>query len=101
MFQFGPVTFTIDHTRPYVNTAEYLERQGIGGSRRFPRAHLDAWLAQQQITWPRLLLQRLNWRNSQIRVEDPRRSRASRSASSPAPTTRPIRARPTRLSWTS
>jgi pimeloyl-ACP methyl ester carboxylesterase len=70
VFEFGPVTFAIDHTRPYVNTPEYLERQGIGASRRFPRAHLDAWLAQQQVTSPRLLLQRLNWRNSQVHVAD-------------------------------
>src|SRR5207302_3798768 len=69
-FQFGPVSFEIDHTKPYVNTPEYLERQGLGQTRRFPREHVGAWIASQQTTAPRLLLQRLNWRGSQIRVED-------------------------------
>jgi pimeloyl-ACP methyl ester carboxylesterase len=70
-FKFGPVTFVIDHNKPYVNTPEYLERQALGGSKRFPREYVGPWIASQQETSPRLLLQRLNWRDSLIRVEEP------------------------------
>lgn len=57
------VTFEVDRTRPYVPTDEYVERQVIGLSTRFPRQHADRLRASLQTIPPLLLLERLNVRD--------------------------------------
>lgn len=54
------VAFRIDRTRQWVPTEEYVERQVIGASTRFPREHTDRLRASLQPIPPLLLLERLN-----------------------------------------
>ncbi|AOB31761.1 hypothetical protein AKI39_15235 [Bordetella sp. H567] len=66
----GALAFKLSRKDPFVAERNWAAKKLVGTSTRFPREHLDDYLAMLNVIPPRLLLERVNYGNSAPRVTD-------------------------------
>lgn len=74
----GTTSYTLDPHAPFVPTEAFVLTKLIGAGARFPRETVGRYPASLSAIPPRLLLQRLNLRGSQLEVRTPAPYAASR-----------------------
>lgn len=76
----GAPVLKISRKLPFVPERGWATKKAVGSSTRFPRDHLDSFLASLTVIPPRLLLERVNYENSALRVTDTSGYRGKRVA---------------------
>lgn len=66
----GAPVLKLSRKQPFVAEPGWAAKKLVGTSTRFPREHLDAYLASLNVIPPRLLLERVNFESSAPRVSD-------------------------------